>query len=104
MGVIGGYIISASKDGLIKMWNSDNCEMVCEIKGHDQCVNQMVSSPSSDLLFTCSNDKTVKVWKLKVWKRKKKKKEKKRKEKEKKKKKKRKKEKKEEKKKRKEKE
>ena len=61
-----GYIIrfaSSSKDKLVRIWNivSGKCENI--LSGHTDSVEAVIWG-GSNLLYTCSRDRTVKVWKV----------------------------------------
>lgn len=69
-GAPGGLLLSASKDGIIKAWGAESSDCLGELRGHEHSINQMVlhhqkKPGSSTLLLTASNDKTVRVWRLK---------------------------------------
>ncbi|XP_064653339.1 notchless protein homolog 1-like [Lineus longissimus] len=55
------YLASSSKDGTVRIWDTvlQQCKFV--LAGHLQCVS-CVKWGGSDLLYTASQDRTVKVW------------------------------------------
>eukprot|EP00762_Andalucia_godoyi_P005229 ANDGO_06754.mRNA.1 putative U3 small nucleolar RNA-associated protein 13 len=62
-------IVSTSEDGTIKGWaavGGGSVEMQCTmtVVGHQKAINGVAVSRSRDLMATCSQDKTVKLWKL----------------------------------------
>src|SRR5262245_38110493 len=60
-------ILSASKDGLIKLW-TPNGEVVATLGGHDGAIADMRLGLSDDdsglIAVSCSDDRTVRVWNL----------------------------------------
>lgn len=61
--------ITGGRDASVKIWNNteDNqgYELLANLKGHIDWVNDMCLNESKTLLFTCSNDNNVHIWKLK---------------------------------------
>ncbi|MCQ2817168.1 MAG: hypothetical protein MJ252_07875 [archaeon] len=57
-----GKIAVASSSGSIKIFNNNN-QMEMEIKGHKEGVNWLLSLSQSDLL-SCSDDTTIRRWKI----------------------------------------
>lgn len=55
---------TASKDGMLKLWNEENLSSNFEIKAHDSAINAITKSKDESFLFTASNDRTVKMWKV----------------------------------------
>jgi len=60
-------LLSAGKDGTMKLWSASNLEAIQEVRGHEQTINHVALHPTDPgLFYTASNDKTVKVWRLKA--------------------------------------
>jgi WD40 repeat protein len=54
-------IYSACRDGTVGRWNADTMMQIASVGVHASSVNSLASSQS--LLFTASNDRTIKIWK-----------------------------------------
>jgi ribosome assembly protein 4 len=54
---------SSSKDHTVKIWNATTRRMVCSISGHTDSV-ECVRWGGSGLIYTCSRDRTIRVWRL----------------------------------------
>eukprot|EP00127_Corallochytrium_limacisporum_P007517 Clim_evm39s253 gene=Clim_evmTU39s253 len=60
-------IFTASRDATVRRWGLDafyteRCKPQQVYTGHTDWVNDVVWVPNNDLMFSCSNDSTVKVW------------------------------------------
>ncbi|EPX73482.1 WD repeat protein Lub1 [Schizosaccharomyces octosporus yFS286] len=53
---------SCSNDGIIKLWSLDG-HLLQELHGHTSFVYSLTYVPSLDLLASCGEDKSVRVWK-----------------------------------------
>ena len=73
-------LFSASRDKLIKMWDIDYSQqlavgrdyqlpkgvnLLCDLDSHTDWVNQIKLIETANALVSCSNDTTIKVWRLK---------------------------------------
>ncbi|SCU92889.1 LAFA_0F13520g1_1 [Lachancea sp. 'fantastica'] len=58
----GRYIVSASFDNSIKLWDGRNGNFVATFRGHVASVYQVAWSSDCRLLVSCSKDTTLKVW------------------------------------------
>jgi phospholipase A-2-activating protein len=59
----GGYIVTGSQDKALKIWSVESGELVSEIlNAHDDIIRSI--SVFKDIIFTASNDCTVKLWSL----------------------------------------
>lgn len=58
----GKYVYCTSQDNLLYGWSVHNERVVCQLSGHTKSVRCMSASATSELLATCSYDKTVKLW------------------------------------------
>ncbi|EKX46183.1 hypothetical protein GUITHDRAFT_70684 [Guillardia theta CCMP2712] len=54
--------ISASRDTTIKVWEAKSGYCVKTLTGHSEWVRRIITSSVRPLCFSCSSDKTVKVW------------------------------------------
>ncbi len=54
---------SSSKDHTVKIWNATTRRIVCSISGHTDSV-ECVRWGGSGLIYTCSRDRTIRVWRL----------------------------------------
>jgi WD40 repeat protein len=56
-------LVSGSRDAQLKTWNvNSNYENTRSIPAHLFAINHMVTSANNKYLFTCSMDKSIKVW------------------------------------------
>jgi WD40 repeat protein len=58
------YIVSASEDSTIKIWESGSGKMVRTLEGHSASVECAVVSPDGDWIVSGSKDTTIRVWDL----------------------------------------
>lgn len=59
----GPLVVSGCRAGLLKLWGADSLGAVGEIKAHESPINSICSN--SSLLFTASDDRTVRIWRYK---------------------------------------
>ncbi|MBD2690542.1 eIF2A-related protein [Anabaena catenula] len=57
-------LVTASADKSIKIWNSQNYQLLKTITGHENRVTSISISPDNQMLVSGSADKTVKLWRL----------------------------------------
>lgn len=62
----GRYIVSASFDNSIKLWDGRNGAFISTFRGHVASVYQVAWSSDCRLLVSCSKDTTLKVWDIKT--------------------------------------
>ena len=55
-------LFSASKDGVMKIWDGDKFEQVQRLSGHKGEIWAMVLSRSGETVVTASHDKSIRVW------------------------------------------
>eukprot|EP01080_Neovahlkampfia_damariscottae_P001287 gene1287-11372_t len=60
----GGFLVTASQNGVLKFWKKtlNDIEFVKQYKAHLSKFNDIKFSSDGQLLCTCSNDKTIKVF------------------------------------------
>lgn len=58
----GRYIVSASFDNSIKLWDGRDGTFIATFRGHVASVYQVAWSSDCRLLVSCSKDTTLKVW------------------------------------------
>lgn len=56
------WIISASDDHAIRIWNWQSRSCVCVLTGHNHYVMSANFHPKEDLVVSASLDQTVRVW------------------------------------------
>jgi len=52
--------VSGCRSGFIKLWSTDTCQQVGEIKAHSNAIHAIDTNAS--LVFTASSDNTVNLW------------------------------------------
>ncbi|MBD2568499.1 eIF2A-related protein [Anabaena lutea] len=57
-------LVTASADKTIKIWNSQNYQLLKTITGHQNRVTNISISPDNQMLASGSADKTIKLWRL----------------------------------------
>ena len=55
-------IISGCRAGYIKLWSTDTCNLVGEMKAHNSTINTITTNYSQ--IFTASNDGSIGMWRL----------------------------------------
>ncbi|XP_060770923.1 kinesin-like protein KIF21A isoform X3 [Neoarius graeffei] len=62
LGVVPGSpaLLSGCRGGVLKLWHTDTLNALGELRGHESPINSI--STNSSLLFTASDDRTVKIW------------------------------------------
>ena len=63
------FVFTASRDRLVKLWQVNHStqkpSLVCDLDGHTDWVNQIIHVPEArNTLVSCSNDTTIKLWRL----------------------------------------
>jgi WD40 repeat protein len=65
-------LFTASRDRMVKLWSvsfaasrKDPSRLLCNFDGHMDWVNQIKLIEEANTLVSCSNDTTIKVWRLK---------------------------------------
>ncbi|TFG24872.1 MAG: WD40 repeat domain-containing protein, partial [Promethearchaeota archaeon] len=58
----GKFMISASLDNTIKLWELHSWKLVETLQGHEDAVRSVAFSPDGNYIFSGSWDKTVKIW------------------------------------------
>lgn len=60
----GHLLVSASADGVIKIWDLQKLMAIGSLHGHELAVNSLAISPDGTKLVSASSDGTVKLWDL----------------------------------------
>ena len=63
----GRYIVSASSDNTLKIWDTKKWECIKTLEGHTSSVNSAAFSPDGRYIVSASLDKTIKIWDTKNW-------------------------------------
>ncbi|XP_039617035.1 kinesin-like protein KIF21A isoform X2 [Polypterus senegalus] len=65
LGIVPGCqaLLSGCRGGVLKLWHVDSFSSLGEMKGHESPINAI--STNSSLVFTASDDRTVKIWRAK---------------------------------------
>ena len=58
----GAFIVSASWDNTLKVWDAGSGEARLTLHGHTAGVNGCAVSPDGAFIVSASDDKTLKVW------------------------------------------
>jgi len=58
------HLISASEDGSIIIWDSNNWEPLYELSGHKTGIVSIAIHPSGKLMLSLAKDRTLKMWNL----------------------------------------
>ena len=58
------FVASSSKDGTVRIWDTMLFKTVLVLSGHTHCVT-CVRWGGEGLLYTSSQDRTIKVWRTK---------------------------------------
>ncbi|KAM6437074.1 kinesin-like protein KIF21A isoform 4-T4 [Liasis olivaceus] len=64
LGVVpdSSVLLSGCRGGILKLWSGDTFAPISELRGHDSPINAICSNSSQ--IFTASDDRTVKIWKI----------------------------------------
>lgn len=57
-------IVSAGWDKLVKVWNLNNCKLICNLAGHQGYVNTVTVSPDGSLCASGGKDGVAMLWDL----------------------------------------
>ena len=58
----GKYLLSGGKDAHLKVWETEDFELVNSIPAHNYAIYSIAYHPGEKLFATASRDKTVKLW------------------------------------------
>ncbi len=62
----GNFIISASWDKTLCLWNANTGEKIHSFNGHTDDVNAVACSPDGNFIVSASSDKTLRLWEIKT--------------------------------------
>src|SRR6266478_8913814 len=62
----GDFIVSASEDHTLKLWDAHTGEERRTLHGHTSSVNGCAISPSGDIIVSASRDQTLRVWEVRT--------------------------------------
>ena len=60
------YLLSASRDKTIKLWDAIGGVCIFTFTGHDNWVRSLCEHPNGKYIVSCSDDKSVRLWDLKT--------------------------------------
>jgi WD40 repeat protein len=60
----GQYVVSASRDQTLKVWDLDTGRGLATLEGHAGWVNACAVIPDGGRVVSASSDRTLKVWEL----------------------------------------
>jgi len=58
----GKLVASASKDKMVRLWDTSTGKQYAVLEGHTKSVGSVVFSPDGKLVASASRDKTVRLW------------------------------------------
>ena len=58
----GALLASASQDGVARLWDPANGDLVSKLEGHDAAVDFIAFDPTGSRLITGSDDGTARIW------------------------------------------
>ena len=58
------FVISCSRDKMIKIWSLSNGQCITTLIGHDNWVRGLAIHHSGKFLYSCSDDKSIRIWEL----------------------------------------
>ena len=58
------FVISCSRDKMIKIWSVNNGQCITTLFGHDNWVRGLAFHHSGKYLYSCSDDKSIRIWDL----------------------------------------
>ena len=56
------WIVSGSDDKTLKIWNLLDQKCVATLEGHSHNVDSVCFDPDLNVIISCSEDETIKVW------------------------------------------
>ena len=60
------YLLSASRDKTIKLWDVVGSVCLFTFTGHDNWVRSLCEHPNGKYIVSCSDDKSIRFWDLKT--------------------------------------
>ena len=60
------YLISASRDKTIKLWDAIGGVCIFTFTGHDNWVRSLCEHPNGKYFVSCSDDKSIRLWDLRT--------------------------------------
>lgn len=58
-----GYLIAfGSDDGVVRIWDGEQQEVIQEMHGHSDWVHAIAISPNEDMIASASDDRTIRFW------------------------------------------
>ena len=60
------YIVTAGRDTKIKIWNSQNGNLIYSIDAHNDIIQALNFSSDGNKIITASSDSTLKIWDIKT--------------------------------------
>ncbi|XP_063596189.1 kinesin-like protein KIF21A isoform X1 [Penaeus indicus] len=60
----GQIVLSGCRGGVIKMWSTESCQLIGELRAHASPINAITTN--STCIFTASNDCTIGMWRMRT--------------------------------------
>ncbi len=58
----GNYIVTASADYTLRLWDAESGECMCVFTGHENMIRSVAYSPNGKQIASGSDDKTLRLW------------------------------------------
>ncbi|KAI0811223.1 nuclear distribution protein PAC1 [Irpex lacteus] len=62
----GAYVATGGRDKVIKLWDTQNGQLIRTFAGHDNWIRALVFHPNGKFLLSASDDNSIRIWDLKT--------------------------------------